>query len=107
MNQVEFQLLPANIFEHNVIFPTDAQKGVSRWTCISNLNDARVVMETLMQNYVQADRDLAAANERLAEREFSMEKEITRLREQLEQQQEQQKIFVEPKVKLVILVLFT
>jgi len=105
MSQVEFSLLRANIVEPNAIFPTDAQKGVSRWTCISNLNDARVVMETLMQNYVQSDRDLAAANERLAEREFSMEKEIARLREQLEQQQEQQKTFVEPKVKLIISVL--
>lgn len=84
---------------------TDAQKGVSRWSCISNLNDARVVMETLMQNYVQSDRDLAAANERLTEREFSMEKEIKRLREQLKQQ-EQPEPTVEPKVRLGIVLNF-
>jgi hypothetical protein len=63
-------------------------------------------MENLMQSYVQSDRDLAAANERLAEREFSMEKEIKRLREQLDQQQERQAATVEPKVRLRISLLF-
>jgi predicted nucleic acid-binding Zn-ribbon protein len=57
-------------------------------------------MGTLMQNYVQTDRELAAANERLTEREISMEKEINKLREQLKKQQEQQgAVSSEPKVR--------
>jgi len=55
----------------------------SRWTYISNLSDARLVMENLMQSYIQTDRDLAATKERLAETEDSLVTENKKLREQL------------------------
>lgn len=67
LNQVQFSLLHDYCFELIVIvFPTDAQQQVSRWSIINNVDDARMVMQSLMQNYVNSDIKLTGANEGLS-----------------------------------------
>ncbi|XP_059483584.1 chromosome-associated kinesin KIF4 isoform X2 [Neocloeon triangulifer] len=58
---------------------------MARWTVISNLSDARFVMENLLQSYIQADRELAAKKEQMNELEETTSNENKKLREQIKQ----------------------
>ncbi|XP_065345553.1 chromosome-associated kinesin KIF4 isoform X1 [Cloeon dipterum] len=61
----------------------EGNNPLARWTVVSNLSDARIVMENLMQTFVQSDRELAAKKEQMTEMEDSYSREIKRLKEQL------------------------